>query len=85
VLSVAVVFSITDGEGEYELELSVEHDEAEAMLGRATQRITLRSPTTYHDEAVPLELKLSKPGSFNVKLKANGDLIGQRAFVLVTA
>jgi hypothetical protein len=85
VLSVAVVFSITDGQGEYELELSVEHDEAEATLGRATQRISLRKPTTYHDEAVALDLKLSRPGSFNVKLKANGDLIGQRAFVLVTA
>jgi hypothetical protein len=49
-LSVAVVFSITDGQGEYELELSVEHDEAEATLGRATQRVNLRKPTTYHDE-----------------------------------
>jgi hypothetical protein len=60
-------------------------DEAEATLGRARRRITLLKPATYHDETVPLELKLSAPGSFNVKLKANGDLIGQRAFVLVTA
>src|SRR4051812_23213382 len=83
-LSVAIVFSITDGQGEYELELSVEHDEAEATLGRATRRITLPKPTTYHDEAAPLELRVSSPGSYNVKLKANGDLIGQRAFLLVT-
>src|SRR6185436_2424236 len=70
-LSIAVVFSITDGQGEYELELSVEHDEAEATLGRATQRINIPKPTTYHDQAVALDLKLSRPGSFNIKLKAN--------------
>jgi hypothetical protein len=65
--------------------LSVEHDESEATLGRAMQRINLREPTTYHDEAVALDLKLGRPGLFNVKFKANEDLIGQRAFVLVTA
>jgi hypothetical protein len=54
-------------------------------FGRATQRITLRKPTTYHDEAVAIQCILTTPGSYNVKLKANGDLIGQRAFVLVTA
>jgi hypothetical protein len=39
----------------------------------------------YCDEAAPVELRTSSPGSFNVKLRANGDLIGQRAFVLVPA
>jgi hypothetical protein len=50
-----------------------------------TRRINRRKPTSYHDEAVALDLKLSRPGSFNVKLKANGDLTGQRSFLLVTA
>jgi hypothetical protein len=53
-------------------------------LGRATQRITIPKPTTDRDQAVALDLRLSRPGSFNIKVTANGDLIGQRSFLLVT-
>jgi hypothetical protein len=82
-LSLVVVLSITDGQGDYELELSVEHDESESTLGRATNRISLRSPIVVHEEAVPLGLSISQYGTYAVKLKANGDLVGQRTFTIL--
>jgi hypothetical protein len=63
-LPMVVLYSLTDGAGEYELELSVEHDQSEATLGRAAVRLSLRSPVECVDKAVPLELRVDHNGSY---------------------
>jgi hypothetical protein len=80
VLTMIVVFTITDGEGDYRLDLSIEHDESEQILVMMDSSVSLRSPVVVHDQAVPITFKVEQFGTYTVKLKANGDMIGQRTF-----
>ncbi len=70
---------VTDGEGDYRLDLSVEHDESEQTLVRMDSSVELRSPVV-HDQAVPITFKVEQFGTYTVKLKADGVMIGQRTF-----
>jgi hypothetical protein len=82
-LALTVVFALTDGQSDYELELSLEHDQTESTLGRATSRMSVRAPVVVHHEVVPLAMSVGHYGTYAVKVRANDDLVGQRTFTLL--
>jgi hypothetical protein len=84
-LTATVFFVLTDGQGDYHLELSLEHDQTESTLGAAASDIALRAPVVVHQEFVPLAMTVSHYGTYTVKLHANDDLVAQRTFTLVPA
>ena len=82
-ITMFVVFSITDGEGLYRLDLSVEHDESESTFLKMDSSVDLRSPVVVHDQALQITFKAEQFGTYTVKPFADGSLIGQRTFSIL--
>jgi hypothetical protein len=68
----AVHFSLTEGEGDYELELALEHDEqGAAAIWKG--KCSLRTPMVVHEQPIFVNLKMGLIGQCWVKLYANGE------------
>jgi hypothetical protein len=74
----AVHFTLTEGQGEYDLELVLEHQHGERILGIWQGKTSLRTPMVVHEQPVFVNLRFSLVGQCWVKLYANGELIAQR-------
>ena len=79
----AVFFSITNGNGEYDLALSIEQETTGHSL------ITLRGPLTAEDPLgiADIDLHLQnvefpEPGKYWIKLESDGEIINQRPIIL---
>jgi hypothetical protein len=86
-VEVMVVFTLTDGLGDYAVELTLEHrgtlaplDPPAATLGRSIKRITLTSPDLFQHELVPLRIKVVHEGAYTLRVRANGEEVGRRTF-----
>ena len=82
-ITMFVVFSITDGEGRYRLDLTVEHDESESTFLKMDSWVEVRSPVVVHDQALQITFLAEQFGTYTVKLFADASLIGQRTFSIL--
>jgi hypothetical protein len=81
---VVVLFSITDGQGEYELSLSIEHERSGVEVARIRGPITIHDPLAIHDINVTLDkLQFVEPGKYWVMVKVDGEIIQQRPFFVM--
>jgi hypothetical protein len=72
-----VHFSLTEGQGDYDLELVLEHQHGGFILGIWNGTASLRSPMVVHEQPVFVNLRFSMVGQCWVKLYASGELIAQ--------
>jgi hypothetical protein len=72
----AVHFSLTEGQGDYDLELALEHESGGSAIWKG--KCSLRTPMVVHEQPVFVQLTLRAIGQCWVKLYANGELIAQR-------
>ena len=70
-------FSLTEGQGDYDLELVLEHQHGERILGIWKGKASLRTPMVVHEQPIFVNLRMGLIGQCWVKL-ANGELIAQR-------
>jgi hypothetical protein len=82
-LAFVVSFAVTDGQGEYEFELSVEHEPTGDVIGTATSRWETRAPGVVGQHAIPMGLRVTRHGWYTVRLRCDAALIAQRTFSLV--
>lgn len=82
-LTCVVHFALIEGQGDYDVELSIEDDLRETLMASAVKRISLRTPMVVHEEPVSLEATIPGPGGYTVRLRANGEMIASRAFAVL--
>jgi len=76
-----VLFTLTNGRGDFDFCLSIEHAETERALVQVQGPMTLRSPLDIIDYNVELlGTRFDVAGKYAVNLKANGELIATRPF-----
>jgi hypothetical protein len=81
-----VLFTITNGKGDYDLKLSIEHEKSGQRLVELGGPFHVDDPLAIVDvDAEVAELVFEKPGKYWVALSADGEIIQQRPFVVQSA
>ncbi len=81
-----VLFSLTNGRGRYDLEVVVEHEESGKGIAEIRGPFQSDSPIKIHDVCLALQnMTFLEAGKYWVTVKANGELLQQRPFLVETA
>lgn len=79
----AILAALTNGNGKYDLQLSIEHEESGVEI------VTLQGPAQFSDplavQDLPIKLRsivFEKPGKYWVMIKADGEILQQRPLFL---
>ena len=81
-----VLYTVSDGHGEYDMALSLTHAASGRELGQWKSRERLAEPLVVADVTVVLNgVPLPEPGKYLFDLKCNGDLIASRPFFVNAA
>jgi hypothetical protein len=76
-------FTLTNGRGEYDLSLKVEHEQTGATLLEMKGPLRLSNPLDICDFHVEiLGLRFPEPGKYWIFLAVNGEIIKQRPFLV---
>ncbi|HXE53275.1 MAG TPA: hypothetical protein VN541_09685 [Tepidisphaeraceae bacterium] len=80
---ITVLFTLTNGHGHYDIELSISEAATENVIRRFTAEVTADNPLQIADRIVSLRgVQFQSPGKHWVELRANGELISQRPFMV---
>jgi hypothetical protein len=78
---ITVLYTVTEGHGRYDLELSIVSASTGEATMRSRQQLMLENPLKIMDVQVTMLLvPLPAPGKYWVELRSAGELIGQRPF-----
>jgi hypothetical protein len=78
-----VLFTLTNGRGEYDLSLSIEHERTGKVVAEIRGPLVQESPLAMNDVNVQLgNLLFEEEGKYWVVLKADNAIIGQRPIVV---
>ena len=81
-----VLFTLTGGPGQYDVSLTVEHEETSQALLEMRGPMTLTDPLSINDFVVELHgLQFPEPGKYWIVLKANEAILNQRPLEVVDA
>lgn len=81
-----VLFTLTNGQGTYDMSLSLEHASTGAAIAEIKGPLKLQNPLEIVDFNVELGgLQFPEPGKYWVIVKIDGAIINQRPFVVVQA
>lgn len=79
-----VLFTLTNGQGEYELSLAIEHEQSGATIVELKGPLKLENPLHLHDfNVVMSDVKFPRPGKYWIVLKADNAIICQRPIMVV--
>lgn len=79
-----VLFTITNGHGEYDLSLSIEFERTGGLVTEFRGPLKLKDPLALYDINVTLtDMQFPEPGKYWVVLKADGEIIQQRPMFVV--
>lgn len=83
---ITVLYTVTDGHGDYEMELSLTHAISGREVGRWKGRQRMTDPLVVADVEMLLNgVPLPEPGKYLFDLKCNGELIASRPFYVNVA
>lgn len=83
---VTVLYTVTDGHGEYDMTLSLTHAASGREMGQWTGRQRMTDPLVVADvEMLLTGVSLPEPGKYLFDLKCNGELIASRPFYVNAA
>jgi len=79
----SVLFTLTNGNGTYDVALAIEHEESATMIAELKGPLQVTDPLAINDVIVQfVGAVFPKAGKYWVVLKANGEIIGQRPFMV---
>lgn len=78
-----VLFTLTNGKGDYDVHLSIEHEESGSKLIDLGGPMRITDPLAISDIDIEIEnLVFANPGKYWVVLRADGRIIQQRPFIV---
>lgn len=79
----SVLATLTNGNGEYKLEIGIEHEQSGVTIMMLTGATNFDTPLAVTDIHVRLEgIVFEKPGKYWVFVKADGELLQQRPLLV---
>jgi hypothetical protein len=81
-LHLHVHYVLLDGQGRYVMQMGAAADDDEHAQRTVPHEVVLRNPHHTHDAVVTLDMILSAPGLYWVRLYANDDMVAHRGFAV---
>lgn len=78
-MDLAIVLTLTAGEGEYRLRLDIGHEPSETIVKWCETTMELKHPQVVTDRILPVEMEFALPGRYWFSLSWGGHVLAQRS------